>query len=335
MPVFKNVPLVNVQQFTCGNKKEVTEFIDVFGAGIKEFGFVVVEGHGISPQLIDNAYASVKSFFALSEKQKRNFEVSGGGGQRGYTGFGKEHAKNSSKGDLKEFWHVGREHYQGSQRLYPENVWPEIKNQESSPNENPPELQGFKPTLLDLYGQLDTFAGTLLRALSLYLALPEKTLPQMIADGNSILRCIHYPPVDEKQFETTGLGAVRAAAHEDINFITILCEATESGLELLGRDGKWLPVNSGKGQMVVDSGDMLSRICNNYIPSTTHRVVNPPTARNVARFSMPFFVHPHKNCNLEVLPTCTSSLNPPLYPPIIADEFLHQRLKEIGLIKNN
>jgi isopenicillin N synthase-like dioxygenase len=150
----------------------------------------------------------------------------------------------------------------------------------------------------------------------------------MVRDGNSILRCIHYPPVSGDQFKS---GAVRAAAHEDINFITILCEATESGLELLTRDGRWLSVESGPGQMVVDSGDMLSRICNDVIPSTTHRVVNPPGARNVARYSMPFFVHPFSTCELEILPTCKSPSLAPKYPPILADEFLHQRLREIGL----
>jgi isopenicillin N synthase-like dioxygenase len=151
----------------------------------------------------------------------------------------------------------------------------------------------------------------------------------MIVDGNSIIRALHYPPLAAEQFKS---GAVRAAAHEDINFITILCEATESGLELLTHDGKWLAVESGPGQMVVDSGDMLSRICNDIIPSTTHRVVNPPNSKNVARYSMPFFVHPHSLCPLEVLQTCVTPQMPTRYSPIIADEFLHQRLREIGLV---
>jgi len=312
-----SVPNVDIRQFTHGTSKESAEFVRIFGAGLKEFGFVVVEGHGIEPSLVADAYGKVKAFFELPTDLKKTYEIPGGGGQRGYTGFGREHAKNQNKGDLKEFWHVGREQYASPEKLYPPNVWADS------------HVAGFQKTLGGLYEQLDSFASTLLEATSLSLALPRHTLPRMVRDGNSILRCIHYPPLTDEHFTS---GAVRAAAHEDINFITILCEATESGLELLTRDGRWMAVESGPGQMVVDSGDMLSRISNDVIPSTTHRVVNPAGARNTPRYSMPFFVHPYSTCPLEILATCKSAAYPAKHSPILAGEFLQQRLREIGLV---
>jgi isopenicillin N synthase-like dioxygenase len=315
----KKVPIVNMQEFLKGNAHEQKSFVKRFGTGLQEFGFVVVEGHGIASHLIQDSYSAVKEFFSLSAEEKMKFQPENGGGQRGYTGFGKEHAKNSKTGDLKEFWHVGREEYtSGNNTRYVPNVWPSKQ-----------VAQNFKPTLLELWKQLDSMAKSLLEATSEYLLCPRHVLPNMVENGNSILRCLHYPKVEDSQFKS---GAVRAAAHEDINFITILCEATESGLELLTRDGTWLSVESGPGQMVVDSGDMLSRICNNVIPSTTHRVVNPIGSKNTARYSMPYFVHPHSKCELSVLPTCTSVSMPPMYAPILADDFLQQRLREIGLI---
>jgi isopenicillin N synthase-like dioxygenase len=316
MPKLSSVPCVNIQQFTHGSTKEAAEFTRLFGRGLQEFGFVVVEGHGVEPQTIRQAYAQVKAFFDLPTETKARYELPGGGGQRGYTGFGKEHAKNQQKGDLKEFWHVGREVYQGPEKLYAPNVWPEDA------------VPGFRSVMQSLYEKLDAFSVTLLEATSLYLGLDRYVLPKMVRDGNSILRCIQYPPLTPEQFAS---GAVRAAAHEDINFITILCEATESGLELLTRDGRWLEVESGPGQMVVDSGDMLARVCNDVIPSTTHRVVNPKNSRNVTRHSMPFFVHPYSQCELKILPQCVSPSAPAHHSPITAHEFLEQRLRELGL----
>lgn len=315
------VSTLDIRLFTHGNKKDNQHFVQQLGAGLREYGFVIIEGHGVSNQLVQSCYSHAKDFFALPDATKQTYLVPQNAGQRGYTQMKQEHAKDSSHPDIKEFWHVGREQFtrtEFSQR-YPKNVWPT----EHVPN--------FKKDFVELYAQLETMASTLLQATSLYLQLPKNTLADMIIDGNSIIRALHYPPLSDSEFKS---GAVRAAAHEDINFITILCEATESGLELLTHDGTWLSVESGPGQMVVDSGDMLSRICNNVIPSTTHRVVNPLTGSNVARYSMPFFVHPHSLCELNVLKTCTTPQSPAKYPPILADEFLKQRLREIGLIKN-
>ena len=316
----QKVSTLDIRAFTEGHSKDQAHFVEELGSGLKEYGFVIIEGHGVSSQLIQQCYDKSRNFFQLSAETKRQFIVPSGGGQRGYTSLGQEHAKDSKHPDIKEFWHVGREtftHKENATR-YPKNIWPDQ------------HVDGFRANFTELYSQLETMASTLLQATSLFLQLPRNTLSDMIVDGNSIIRALHYPPLAEDQFKS---GAVRAAAHEDINFITILCEATESGLELLTHDGRWLAVESGPGQMVVDSGDMLSRICNDLIPSTTHRVVNPPGSKNVARYSMPFFVHPHSQCHLNVLPTCVNPQLPAKYSPIVADEFLHQRLREIGLVK--
>jgi len=316
----QKVSTLDIRAFTEGSLVDQANFVNEMGTGLREYGFVIIEGHEIPPPLIQACYAKAKSFFELSAAEKQKYLVPGGGGQRGYTSLGQEHAKDSKYPDIKEFWHVGREtftHTENSTR-YPKNIWPEA------------HVSGFRDSFAELYDKLESMASKLLQATSLYLQLPKNTLSNMIVDGNSIIRALHYPPLAPEHFKS---GAVRAAAHEDINFITILCEATESGLELLNHDGKWMSVESGPGQMVVDSGDMLSRISNDIIPSTTHRVVNPPNGKNVARYSMPFFVHPHSLCHLNVLGTCVNAHNPAKYEPIIADEFLQQRLREIGLVK--
>ncbi len=314
----RRIPVVNLSQYRSGSPKERAEFVKVFGDGLKEFGFVTVEQHGIEDALIRRAYADVEQFFALPVEAKRRYEVQGGGGQRGYTGFGKEHAKNRKVGDLKEFWHVGRELPEGHRHLsqYGHNLWPT-------------ELASFKQSTLTLFNALDDAAKVMLRAIAEYFGVPSNTLADMAVDGNSILRVIHYPPLKDLFIP----GGVRAAEHEDINLITLLCEGTASGLELLTRDGEWIPVDTLRGQIVVDSGDMLSRVTNNVIPATTHRVVNPqgPEA-DVERYSMPFFVHPYPECVLSPLACTETPENPARYPPITADAFLRQRLREIGLI---
>jgi isopenicillin N synthase-like dioxygenase len=240
------------------------------------------------------------------------------GGQRGYTSFGKEHAKDAKVGDLKEFWHVGRElgPEQPATSDYPANVWPK-------------EIESFQETNLELYRQLEDTARILMRALGDYFGLEDREyFRKSIEGGNSILRAIHYPPLLPHHDPR----AVRAAAHEDINMITILCEATSSGLEIQTHDGQWMAIDALEGQLVVDAGDMLSRLTNNVIPSTTHRVVNPE-GENTARYSLPFFVHPYSEFDITCLPQCDTPDNPAKYPPITAGEFLKQRLREIGLLK--
>lgn len=315
--VLDRVPTLSLSTFTHGSPLERETFVTVLGEALKTFGFVTLADHNIDPALIRKTYQMIEDLFALDVPTKERYTMAQGG-ERGYTGFGKEHAKDSQYPDLKEFWHVGPELPPGHpyESLYPKNFWPA-------------ELPEFKTVTLSLYRSLIETAEIMLRAIALYLKLPENQLSDMIKDGNSILRAIHYPALGPDAHPK----AVRAAAHEDINLITLLCEATQSGLELLTHDGTWLPIEALEGQIVVDAGDMLKRITNHVIPATTHRVVNPPDGKNVPRYSLPFFVHPYPTCMLECLPTCQSPDNPPKYPPITADDFLKQRLREIGLIK--
>lgn len=315
-PAFQ-VETVHLSQFRQGSPRERAEFIRVLGDSFRHTGFVKVAGHQVQPEDVAGAYAAARDFFALAEEVKRRYLVPGSGGARGFTTFGSEHAKDNPVGDLKEFWHVGQELPADHplKAIYGDNLWPEA------------EVPGFKAHTLALYRALEDCAGTLLEALALYLGLPERSLADMIRDGNSILRIIHYPALRDRYLE----GGVRSSAHEDINLITLLPAATDSGLQLLGRDGTWRAVDGLAGEIVADAGDMLSRHVNLQIPSTTHRVINPDTPEAV-RYSMPFFCHPRP----DVVLNCPDSLLAPgesrRFPPITAHAFLLQRLREIGLI---
>ena len=311
------VPVVNLRDYTHGTPEERARFIQVWGEGLKQFGFVTVEGHPVDQALIRRVYDMWKEFFALPADTKQKY-AKVAGGARGYTPFGTEHAKDSKVADLKEFWHTGQTLPEGHpfRAEYADNIWPA-------------EVENLEQDCIKLFGQLQELGYLLMGALGEYFG-PEykQAFADSIKDGNHILRTIHYPPLQPHHDPQ----AVRAAAHEDINMITILCEATSSGLELLTRDGEWLGIDALEGQLVVDAGDMLSRWTNGVIPSTTHRVVNP-AGENKERYSMPFFVHPYSAFNIECLPCCQSEENPPKYPPITAGEFLTQRLIEIGLLK--
>jgi isopenicillin N synthase-like dioxygenase len=319
----QTIPTIDLKDYTSGDGRTRTEVIRTLGEGLQEFGFLNVEGHGIDRGLIRRTYDLWKKFFELPEEIKRRYIV-GTGGARGYTPFGIEHAKGNPSPDLKEFWHVGQvaEAAEGlppghpARESYPPNVWPvEIPELETSTRE--------------LYRRLESCAAVLLTALAEHFELPRETFASMMKNGNSILRIIHYPAVPGG----VDPHSVRAAAHEDINLITLLCEATDSGLEILSRDGTWLPVQAGEGQIVVDAGDMLSRATNEVVPATTHRVVNPPSGEARERYSMPFFVHPYSACPLDVMERFVTPENPPKYPPITGGAFLEERLREIGLKK--
>ncbi|MBA2664086.1 MAG: isopenicillin N synthase family oxygenase [Bradymonadaceae bacterium] len=311
----QTIPVVDLCEYTQGDPAARAAFVQKIGDSLKGCGFVAIEGHGVDTELLYENYDLFKAFFALETETKRRYEDTAGGRQRGYTSFGVEHAKDSKKADLKEFWHVGRE-LATDHPIYgriPANVWPE-------------EVSALREKALALYDAMEASAIVMLKAISLYLGKDENFLPDMIQDGNSIIRIIHYPVCDG--FDEPGV--MRAAAHEDINLITLLPEATHSGLELLEKDGTWLAIPSLKGQMIVDSGDMLARITNNVLPSTTHRVVNPQ-GEVTDRYSMPFFVHPHPDQVLEVLESCLAPGEEPKSAPITAEEFLFERLREIGL----
>lgn len=315
----KTVPLVDLHDYTAGGPEQKAAFVNALGEALKTFGFVRVKNHGVEPSAIAKGYEQFQKLFALDLETKKKYEVDKAG-QRGYVSFGKEHAKNQKVGDLKEFWHTGQELPAGHalMPIYGPNIWPT-------------EVPEVKPAALELFRALERSALVILEALATYFKIPTNSFEHMVRDGNSILRAIHYPPLlpgDDPR-------AVRAAAHEDINLITLLCEARGSGLEILTREGAWLPVDTLQGQIVVDAGDALARVTNGVIPSTTHRVVNPPGDKNESRYSMPFFVHPQPGCVLECLPNCATAENPRKYEPITAGEFLNQRLREIGLLKAN
>jgi len=315
----RHIPQLDLSHYSKGTPGERSRFVSAWGDGLKEFGFVSIINHGVDDALIRRTYTDAERFFALPLGVKQKYDQPGGGGQRGYTTFGKEHAKNRKVGDLKEFWHVGRDlPAEASRRsAYGNNVWPG-------------EIATFQQNTRALFGALDVAAAVMLHALADYFQMPQNTFSDMAHDGNSILRIIHYPPLKDMFVP----GAVRAAEHEDINLITLLCESTSSGLEILTRQNEWIAVDALKGQIVVDSGDMLSRVTNEVIPSTTHRVVNPKsTDDDVVRYSMPYFVHPYPDCELKVLEQCITPDNPKRFEDITADAFLKQRLREIGLIK--
>ena len=313
-PNYKNVPTLSLNDYSGGDEFARKHFIEELFAGLKHYGFIILNDHPISTELLDKAYTQSTQLFDLSLNRKKTYISETQGNQRGYTPFGKEHAKDSEVHDLKEFWHVGRElpldHKYKTE--YPQNIWPE-------------ELPDFRETMTQIYSALDQVGEIMLEALTYPLNVPRNYFLKMIQDGNSILRLLHYPPLEDG----VDPRCVRAAAHEDINLITILVAATTSGLELLDRDGKWLPVETEKNNLIVDAGDMLSRITNDVIPSTTHRVVNPRDGKNSPRYSMPYFIHPNSDAVLRCIESCKGDREK--YPMIRAQDFLMERLKEIGL----
>lgn len=293
-------------------------FAQDFGKSFQRFGFAVVSDHGIPQELIERAWAMTAELFARPEEEKRGYFVPGGGGARGYTPFKTEIAKGANYVDLKEFWHVGRELAKGHkyEGFMSPNIWPT-------------EPAGFRDTFIELFHAFDTAGDRLLSAIARYLGLEPKWFDRAVTDGNSVLRLLHYPPIP---MDAEG---VRAGAHEDINLITLLLGAEEAGLELLDRDGKWLAIKPPEGAMVVNVGDMLQRLTNHVLPSTTHRVVNPPPERRGhSRYSMPFFLHPAPDFMIETLPQTITAENPNRYPePISSHDYLLERLVEIGLVK--
>ena len=291
-------------------------FAERIGRSFSDWGFAVVSDHGIPADLIARAEAMSRAFFALPDEVKRSYHIPGGGGARGYTPFGTESAKDSNISDLKEFWHIGRDLPSGHpfEPNMPPNIWPR-------------ELDGFRETYLEMFAAFDKTGARILEAIARFLGLAPDFFVDTVRDGNSVMRLIHYPPVPEDS------PAVRAAAHEDINTITLLIGAEEAGLELLDKNGNWRAVTPKAGELAVNIGDMLQRLTNNLLPSTTHRVVNPPPERRGhSRYSMPFFLHFRPDYSIETLASCVDDTHPDIYPePITAHEYLMQRLREIGL----
>lgn len=307
-----SVPVVALAAHASGDDAARKDFVRTLRAALCELGFVRVEAHGVDAVLVRRVYAGFERFFSQDESHKRACSGAAGG-QRGFTPFGVEHAKDQPLPDLKEFFHVGPEPPAPDQ---PPNCWPE-------------GLPGLRRDAVALFRALEACAMRLLEALAESFGLERDRFSRMLEGGNSILRALHYPPVPPD----APPGSVRAAPHEDINLVTLLCEATDSGLEIRPPGaGEWLPVEVLPGQIVVDSGDMLSRITNDVVPATTHRVVNPRGADSRHRYALPFFAHPRPDCDLSVLPVFVTPERPARYPPITAGAFLAERLREIGLV---
>ena len=315
---FKNIPSVDLADFTEGNKETKAAFVKELGQAYEEIGFVAVKNHGLSDALCAELYTQVKGFFTLSKEEKEAYEIKGLAGQRGYVSFGKEHAKNKNEGDLKEFWHFGQtvEDNDPIKEEYPDNV--QVN-----------ELPEFNAVGREVYQKLEATGREMLRAIALHLNLDENYFDAKIHNGNSILRPIHYPPITHEPKD-----AVRAAEHEDINLITLLMGASADGLQVLNKSGEWISVTALPDQIVVNVGDMLQRLTNNKLKSTTHRVVNPPREKwGTSRYSIPFFLHPRSEVSLNCLPSCISESNPKNFSDITAGEYLEQRIIELGLKK--
>ena len=309
----KQVPTLDIRRYDTDRDAFVAEL----GAAYRQFGFCCISGHGIARDLVDGAYRAFEQFFALPAETKMKYHVPGSGGARGYTPFKVETAKDSRYPDLKEFWHVGREIPRDSTfaDVMPPNLWPE-------------EVPQFKRYGYGLYEALDQLGTRVLRALALHVGLPERYFDDKTDQGNSILRPIHYPPITEDNIPN-----VRAGAHEDINFITLLVGASAEGLEVLS-EGRWLPITTEGDAIVVNIGDMLQRLTNHVYPSTSHRVVNPPNENaRKPRYSVPFFLHPNPDVVLDPVPECVTPDNPSRYDTsLTSHEYLMQRLREIKLI---
>ncbi|MFY7898600.1 MAG: isopenicillin N synthase family dioxygenase [Chitinophagaceae bacterium] len=313
-----SIPVVDLADFLSGDAVRKNNFVQALGTAYESVGFVAVKNHGIPDDLIAQLYEYVQQFFSLPVEHKLGYEIPGLAGQRGYTSFGREHAKGSDAPDLKEFFQFGQMVTDNDpiKSEYPENV--QVN-----------QLAKFNPTLEEAYRNYEKSGKALLQAIALYLGLDEHYFDVHIYNGNSILRCIHYPPITSEP-----KSAIRAEQHEDINLITLLVGASADGLEILTKQGEWVGVTSLPEQIVVNVGDMLQRLTNNKLKSTTHRVVNPPREHwHTSRFSMPFFLHPRSEMSLACLESCISDNQPKAYEDATAGEYLDERLREIGLKK--
>ncbi|MBS1948844.1 MAG: isopenicillin N synthase family oxygenase [Bacteroidetes bacterium] len=312
------IPVVDLRDFLHGDVEKKPAFVQSLGKAYEEVGFVAVKNHGVPDDLITELYKYVQQFFSLPLDKKKKYEKPELAGQRGYTSFGREHAKGSDAPDLKEFFQFGQTVADKDpvQKEYPGNVYVD-------------EVPHFTPTFFKAYRAFEESGRALLRAIALYFGLDENYFTDYIHNGNSILRAIHYPPITQEPKTS-----IRAEQHEDINLITLLVGASADGLQILTKQNEWVAVTSLPEQIVVNVGDMLQRLTNNKLKSTTHRVVNPPREKwNTSRFSIPFFLHPKSSMSLACLASCIDDKHPKAYPDATAGEYLDERLREIGLKK--
>ncbi len=315
-PLLDSIPSLDLADFTSGDPQRKEKFVQELGQAFNNIGFIALKNHGLSEELRAQLYQSVETFFQLPTEIKTSYEHPELAGQRGYIGKGKETAKGHSKPDLKEFYHVGQPN---PLPHMPENIFPT-------------EVPEFKENTLKIYHTFEQTGKTLLQAIALYLELPEHYFDDKVTQGDSILRALHYFPIEDP--DSLPEGAVRAAAHGDINLITLLMGASAEGLEVLRRDGQWIPVTALPDQIIINVGDMLDRLTNHKLKSTIHRVVNPPREKmKTSRYSIPFFMHPRAEMDLTCLPSCVDTDHPKLYEDMTAGQFLDERLRELGLKK--
>ncbi|PCJ64504.1 MAG: flavonol synthase [Bacteroidetes bacterium] len=309
---------LDLNEFKNGTEKQKQKFVQDLGAAYEKIGFVAVFNHELSDHITENLYKYTKAFYALPIETKIKYRIEGIAGQRGFTSWGTEHSKDSKVGDLKEFFHFGQE--------IPEELKAKYNYHENITVDEVPEFNDYG---LRAYTALQETGKFMLRAIALYLNLDEMYFDQYIKYGNSILRPIHYGPIVDAPSS-----AVRAGQHEDINLITLLMGASAEGLEVLDKQNNWVAITALPNQLVVNVGDMLQRLTNNKLRSTTHRVVNPPKEKwGTTRFSIPFFLHPESEMRLDCLDNCVTPDNPKKYEDISAGDFLTERLIEIGLLE--
>ncbi|MGK7390910.1 MAG: isopenicillin N synthase family dioxygenase [Candidatus Cyclobacteriaceae bacterium M2_1C_046] len=319
--LYDEVPSLDLADFIEGSEAQKQKFVKELGDAYTNIGFVAIKNHYLSNELQEKLYSAVRKFFALPDEIKKKYEKPELAGQRGYISKGKEHAKGRSTGDLKEFYHIGQE-VEGEDPIkeeYPDNIWPD-------------EVHELEKYGKEAYKKLERTGTEMLRAIANFLELDERYFDDKVKNGNSILRPIHYYPIEDP--DSVPADAVRAAEHGDINLITLLMGASAEGLQVLRRDGKWIPITALPNQLVVNVGDMLERLTNNKLKSTIHRVVNPPKDKmKSSRYSIPFFMHPRSDMKLNCLANCVDEEHPKQHEDITAGEFLNQRLAEIGLKK--
>ncbi len=317
-----HIPSLDLADFRSGDPVRKAKFVQELGAAYQSIGFIALKNHGLNELQTKELYADVQEFFQLPDDAKQTYEVPELAGQRGYISKGKEHAKGRNTGDLKEFYHVGQEVLDETDPVkndYPANIWPA-------------EVPRFEQSTMKAYRTLEAAGQDVLRAIALYLELPENYFDDKVKNGNSILRPIHYFPIEDP--DAVPADAVRAAEHGDINLITLLMGASADGLQVKRRDGQWIAITALPDQIVVNVGDMLQRLTNGVLKSTIHRVVNPAREKmNTSRYSIPFFMHPRSEMSLAALPHLVTADNPKKEADITAGEFLNERLIELGLKK--
>lgn len=319
--LYDEIPSLDLADFTDGTPEQKQKFVDDLGQAYENIGFVAIKNHGLTDEMTEQLYTTIKRFFGLPEEIKSKYEIPELFGQRGYIGKGKEHAKGRTTGDLKEFYHVGQDVTDGDpiKEEYPDNLWPD-------------ELPELEEVGLKTYKTLEATGKQMLRAIAIHLDLEEDYFEDKVKNGNSILRPIHYFPIEDP--DSVPADAVRAAEHGDINLITLLMGASADGLQVLRKDGEWIPITALPDQIIVNVGDMMARLTNEKLKSTIHRVVNPPRElMTTSRYSIPFFMHPRSEMDLTCLDNCVDEQHPKQHDDMTAGEFLQQRLAEIGLKK--